>query len=73
MSDSEQRKTAIFTSLKGADADAKTAAETSDEPGDCDEFGRNITNESDRNLSKAFDMEISFRNRPFDVEYLGTE
>jgi hypothetical protein len=40
------------------------------------QFGRNITNESDRNLSRLsrpFDMDIPDGNRPFDSEYLGIE
>ena len=40
------------------------------------QFGRNITNDSDRNLSRLsrpFDMDIPNGNRPFDSVYLGTE
>jgi hypothetical protein len=69
-------KTASFMSLKNLTPTPKQRGTARMSPGKMAEFGRNVTNESDRNLSRLsrpFDMDMSNENRPFDSDYPGTE
>jgi hypothetical protein len=72
----ENRKTASFANLKDLTPTPKQRPKSQMSLGNWAQFGRNITNESDRNLSRLsrpFDMDIPDGNRPFDSEYLGIE
>jgi hypothetical protein len=69
-------KTGSFANLKELTPTPKQRPKSQMSLANWAPFGRNITNESDRNLSRLsrpFDMDIPDGNRPFDSDFLGTE
>ncbi len=76
-----RRKAASVATLRGPTPSPKATTPTPKSRiastfGGWGSFGRNITNETDRNLSRLsrpFDMDCPDANRPFEPEYLGTE
>jgi len=71
----ENRKAASFASLKELTPTPKQRPKSQTSVSNWAQFGKNITNDLDRNLvrlSTPFDVDILDENRPFDSKYLGT-
>ena len=76
MSGHENRKTAYLAHSEEVTPTPKQRTKSPMNMTNLGQFGSNITNESDRVLtraSKPMDMDISNGNSPFDKEYLSTE
>ena len=72
----EDGKAASFASLKELTPTPKQRPKSQMSVSNWAQFGKNITNDLDRNLARLstpFDVDILDGNRPFDSEYLGTD